>query len=58
MPKQTTRLEEKALPRELSEMDLEPIAAGKDGDYGWFSITSGKESRRLAQLHPSPPTIP
>jgi hypothetical protein len=44
-------------PRELAETDLERVAAGKDGDYGWFSILSGKAAVREAQLHPAPERI-
>jgi hypothetical protein len=52
MLKQTTRLEK--APRELSEMDLEPIAAGKDGEYGWIGIYSGRKAVEVARRHPSP----
>jgi hypothetical protein len=61
MTQQTIGLAEPAsatAARELAETDLERIAAGKDGDYGWIGIYSGKESRRLAQLHPSPERFP
>jgi hypothetical protein len=41
-------------PQELLETDLERVVAGKDGNYGWFSILSGKEALENARRHPSP----
>jgi hypothetical protein len=43
--------------RELAETDLERVAAGKEGNHGWFSIYYGKNAVREAQLHPSPEVI-
>jgi hypothetical protein len=57
----TIRLEVQAsdkTPRELAETDLERVAAGKDGNYGWFSILSGKEAVEEARRHPSPEITP
>jgi hypothetical protein len=48
------RLTEVVTSQELSERDLERVTAGKDGNYGWFSILSGKEALEDARRHPSP----
>jgi hypothetical protein len=56
MTPQIIRLETQAnaVQRELAETDLEQIAAGKDGDYGWIGIYSGRKAVEVARRHPSP----
>jgi hypothetical protein len=57
MTQQTTHPMAEAPVVELPATDLEKVVAGKDGNYGWIGIYTGKEARRMAQLHPSPPVI-
>jgi hypothetical protein len=52
MTQQTIDLELQAsakTPPELAETDLEKVAAGKDGNYWWGSVTSGAAAVEAAQ---------
>jgi hypothetical protein len=54
MTQPTARLAGEAALEELPGTDLESIVAGKDGDYGWIGIYSGREAVEVARRHPSP----